>query len=557
MVHITACFAWLLLLTASALAEVSNPADSQSLYYAHLAVTALGLVFAIGMAQQAFARPQELADTPTFPRYMTSRGQYLLGSCAFILFACFVFLLIVYLHKEVIEVLKLFPGALSEQVVQAMSKNEAPYLLIVCAMGMLYLFVLQKEANWNLLLLVRNVIHSWISVPQGGRKIINEISFALTVPESILNDVVNNSVAVSRTDFRKDGKSIDRVWAELSYMKWWILQRRRRGDDGTFFAEASFGLDQLLVQYDDVSELVSLLKEGKRLPPRTTPESISAQLKPIHLKFARLVACYLLYNNGSKQRLANEARSFGLPFIDERIDNPMRYSIIYILTVILSVYLGVYGSAILFDVYWGGGLVFALTHQDVGRIFSWIMYSLSNYGLAIIAVLAARLVIWKFVGARHSSYLLTYCWTFLLACLVGPLGLTLAAKFNDVESLRNLSYIATYYELLRWGVGPGLVAVCISYFMDRQISSELPDIDTSAIVKRIGNATIFAVFTITIQLPLLLTLETTEPAWSTTKLRAVAFGTTFVITLSLALVAQFGLRRPMAPPALPMPQPAR
>jgi hypothetical protein len=112
-----------------------------------------------------------------------------------------------------------------------------------------------------------------------------------------------------------------------------------------------------------------------------------------------------------------------------------------------------------------------------------------------------------------------------------------------VSSVDKLSYVQTFASMLQWSIGPGLVAVCITYFMDRQLSSDLPDIDTSIVVKRVVNSVLFACFTIVLQLPQLLALTpSANTSWSAEKLRVVALGATFVVTLSLALVAQFGLR---------------
>jgi hypothetical protein len=232
-----------------------------------------------------------------------------------------------------------------------------------------------------------------------------------------------------------------------------------------------------------------------------------------------------------------------VPFNRETFDNPLRYSVIFLLTVIVAVYLSVYGSAVLYDLLSGKGLLFA--DQDVERVFSWIMYALSNYGLAILAVLGVRLAIWRVSGACNQSYLLVYCWTFVLAWLVGPLGLTLVAKYNGAAGVKDLSFGIAYYNMLRWGIGPGLVAVCITYFMDRQLSSDLPNIDTSIVLRRVVTSFALACFIIVLQLPQLLSLRAApDAAWNTDKLRVVALGATFVVTLSLALVAQFGLRPP-------------
>jgi hypothetical protein len=551
--QLTATLCLLLISLVPAWAEAANASESNNLFYGHVAVTALGVLFAVRMADQAFGRRAlTLADTPTFPRYMTSRGQYMLGNVAFIAFASFVFLLILYLHREVVQVAEVAGLPVPKGVSDAIEKNEASYLMIIFAMGGVYLFLLRKENEWNVLLMMRDLIQTWISVPQLGNKIVDEIQYALKIPAGCLPDVIRDSVALSESDFSKDRRTIDRRWAELSYMRWWILERRGSGDDATFFAEPSFGLEELLGQYNTISLAVTLLKAGTPLQPPTTAESVSSDLRVLHRKFCRLVACYLLYRNGSKQRLAVEARKFGIPFADEHCDNPLRYSIIFLLTLIAAVNLGVYGSAILFDLYSGERLLFALANQEFDRIFSWTMYALSNYGLAIVVVLAVRLAMWRYFEINNQSRLVIYCWTFVLAFLVGPLGLTLAVKLSGHPIAQQLSYPVAYYNMLRWGVGPGLVAVCISYFMDRQLSSDLPNIDSSAIARRVVITVAFACFTVLLQCSQLLA-ATGDPTWSNSKLRSVAVGTTFVVTLALALVAQFGLRKPSQHTPLPMP----
>jgi hypothetical protein len=252
-----------------------------------------------------------------------------------------------------------------------------------------------------------------------------------------------------------------------------------------------------------------------------------------------------------------EARRFGIPFPNEEFDNPLHYSIIFLLTVFAAVNLGVYGSAVVFDLFDGERLLFALSHQDFDRILNWTVYALSNYGFAIVVVLAVRLLSWRYAGPTHQSRLLTYCWTFVLACAVGPLGLTIVAKCDPHSIVGNTSDLEAYYYMLRWGVGPGLVTVCISYFMDRQLSSELPNIDTSEMFRRVLSGLAFACFTIVVQLPQLLTAKG-EPTWPESKLHSVAVGTTFIVTLALALVAQFGLRKPGQdePRAIPVSTPA-
>jgi hypothetical protein len=90
-----------------------------------------------------------------------------------------------------------------------------------------------------------------------------------------------------------------------------------------------------------------------------------------------------------------------------------------------SVYLGVYASGIAYDLMTGAGLNIA---QDPGRAQTWALYSLSNYGVAIVAVLLLR-VVSPYLGlGLHQTHLTTYCWTFAIA-FVNCFGFALITLF--------------------------------------------------------------------------------------------------------------------------------
>jgi len=102
----------LLIACAPALAQQGEPAADMSLsvpWLTHLAITLIGMMFAVRLALEAFDRRSlSVADVPTVPRYMTSPQQYRLGSWMFVIFACGFFLLLVYEHRQVVEVASVF-----------------------------------------------------------------------------------------------------------------------------------------------------------------------------------------------------------------------------------------------------------------------------------------------------------------------------------------------------------------------------------------------------------------------------------------------------------------
>jgi len=507
-------------------------------------MTVLGVAVAVRLANQAFGRREvNLADVPTFPKYMTSQQQYRLGSIAFVIFASGFFLLLVYAHKEVAKAADVFGEGLAKNIIDAVKDDAAPYLLVVAAMGAVYLYCLTKEANWNVLLMMRDAIQSWISIPQLAGQIVAQIQFSLNVPPDLVGEVLRNSPEVVDQDFHKDRNTPDRIWAVTCYMKWWLTKGQDAGEDAIFFTDKSFGFEELLLQFEDATTRMRAWKAGGAIDPLAAAQLVN-NIKALHNRFSRLVACYLIYRNASSEALRVEAKKLGIELgSPATAENPMRYWIVYILALMASVYVGVYASGIVYDLITGAGLNVV---QDPERAQSWILYSLSNYGVAIIAVLLLR-VVSPYLGlGEHQTHLVTYCWTFVIAFITGPFGLAIAVHLFGPIKYETMPLLQVFYQMLWWGLGPALVAVYISYYLDRQTCHDLPDINHSyaTVFWRLLNCTGFAAITVFLLLPPLLAMQAqSDAAWDTPKLRFVASGTVFVVALGLALAAQFALRK--------------
>jgi hypothetical protein len=221
-------FAGILLLAICDPAYAQDGSVVQNFSWAHLAMTVLGITVAVRLAFLAFERRAlNVADVPTFPRYMTCRQDYRLGICMFMTFASGFFLLLVYAHDEVAALLALlnkFGMQLPKGLIDGLKDASAPYLVVIFVMGAVYLYCLTKEGDWNALLMMRNAIQSWISIPQLADEIVAQIQFALNVPVDVVPRVVRSSPGLIEEDFTKDRSTPDRIWAETCYMKWWLTQ---------------------------------------------------------------------------------------------------------------------------------------------------------------------------------------------------------------------------------------------------------------------------------------------------------------------------------------------
>ncbi|WP_374940785.1 hypothetical protein [Bradyrhizobium sp. SRS-191] len=550
-----------LLAASPALAQLTPTASPQidASVVTHWAITLLGLATAARLAWRAFGRDVAVDEFPTIPRYMTNRSQYLLGSIAYTLFACAVFLVLVQEHQPILAMTP--SGIIPEPILQAVKQNSASYIVVVVAIGAIYLYLLTKEADWNLLLGMRDVIHLWISVPQLAKEIIAQIRFALRVSPQTIAQVVASSRALTERDFQKDYLTPDRLWAEICYMKWWLERGHEAGNDATFFIEDSFGFEKLIAEFDQTAWTMEQWKAGSAA--NLAMADFAQKIKNLHTRFARLIACYLIYRNASRRDLCKEAYEFGVVIVPPRLQNPLHYWTIYAVALIAAAHLGVYLSAVTFDALNGKGLVMG---QASDRMLAWVLYSMSNFGFAITLVLLLRLATSELVPAMNQSLMVTYCWSFLVAFAAGPFGLALAVHFFGEDASRALPFSELYFRMLRWGLGPALVSVYISYYLDRQTCPDLPDIDMSAgrIVWRLLNCLAFSLGVVFLLLPSLLTLVAPEGAtWDTNKLRFLATGTTFSIAYGLAFAAQFALVKPRqrlrvdprSPPAMNSPAP--
>jgi len=85
----------------------------------------------------------------------------------------------VFLHRHVVAAASVFQPQLpqlGQTAFKAIQDQSPSYLLIVFTMGGLYLYLLTKEAEWNVLLKMRDTIHCWISIPGLAKNIVDRPS---------------------------------------------------------------------------------------------------------------------------------------------------------------------------------------------------------------------------------------------------------------------------------------------------------------------------------------------------------------------------------------------
>ena len=264
-------------------------------------------------------------------------------------------------------------------------------------------------------------------------------------------------------------------------------------------------------------------------------------------RLARLISCYIVFMSSSRLSISKMSGDIGINSDEEALENPLRYSAIYVAALALAVYFGVYSAAVVYDLIQGVPIKSAFLNQDSSLVWRWVFLSFGDYGIPVLAILALRNILWKVSPIREYPIVVAYAWIFLLATLLSAIGLSFMSEFVGKYAGQWGQFLYVCQQELRWSIGPAMTCVYINHYLDRQIDPLQPNIERASkhALRRISHAILFTLLVLAMALPSLPSIQA-DPlsSWDVSKLRFVAMVTIFFVTMTLALVAQFALIKP-------------
>ena len=532
-----------------AVAQALDPVHPDTfLYTVQTVLLILGMAFAGYWAYEAFdAPPIKLGDGPTLPRYMTQPSQYRLGVIAYVGVCLLVYALIAYFHKPLLPLVRVLAPELYQAIDKSMSDGSLPYPLVVIFSAAMFVVLMKLDNDWNPLFVLRRVVHGWVSIPQLANALMVMTRDELVVPIEARSQVAGSpdTPYVTVDDFDKDRQSLDRHWAELCYIRLWLERYRAQGSHFTFFNEPSFAWEKLQSDYDGARSLVAPLKRGD-VTDSSIFADVAAKVESLRRQYCRLAACFLVFKNQTRKNALGDAKEFGVTITpDLPRANPLRYTVIFFVAIMIAIYLGVSVSATTWDLL-HGGISTALT-QDPDLITWWIGYALAIYGMPIFAVLLLRYLGWTIDPGQPNSYLISYATVFLVGLGVSVACLVIAIKLAGTTPAATMSLHDLILTRLKWSISPAIVSVYIAYHVDRQIDPLLPDIGSSEfwrLPQRLMSCFFFGLLVAGFSAFPALSISTSFTMWPVDKQRLVIVGTIFIIGVIMALVGEFCLIKP-------------
>jgi hypothetical protein len=341
-------------------------------------------------------------------------------------------------------------------------------------------------------------------------------------------------------DFDKDRRSLDRHWAELCYIWLWLEHHRAQGSHFTFFNEPSFAWEQLQTDYDNARDRIAPLKRGDVTDTNIFAD-VAGKVDSLRRQYCRLAACFLVFKNETQKDALRDAKQFGVTITpDAPRANPLRYTVIFVATIIIAIYFGVSLSAMTWD----------LLHHNPVTVDSeiatkWMYYALANYGMPIVAVLLLRYLGWRSDRSQPNSYLISYAAIFLVALCVAATCLAIAQVIAGQVAMDGFGQ--QLYKNVKWGISPAVVSIYMAYHVDRQIDPLLPDIGSFEhwrLPQRLMSCVFFGILVTGFSVLPTLAISVSQPPWPVGKLQIVIIGTIFIIGLTMALVGEFLLVAP-------------
>ena len=516
----------------------ASPAGAQAvLFYALLLA---GFFLAGYLGADAFRRRQfQLADLPTLPRYMTRPPLFQLGTAAFVAVCLLIYAIIVAFYRDFLPVVQFFDPTAYEALLK-LSQSGAYTTGVLVGIAMFFL-LLTKEHRANVLLVLRDAIYSWVAIPRKCSELMTLIRDNLEIPAAAVEQVLSSRYArnLSARDFAKDKETPDRKLAEISYMIWWLRQREKTGDNVTFFAEPSLLWEDVKAAYARVADKVEHdLKGG---PPLTYSQAdeIFGAINALHAKSLRMVACFLIYDNGDDGALWRSANQFGVVHDARVIRNPASSCIVYACAVMLTTYLSVSLAAVLFDWMVTGSLAQAFAHVDAVRTWRWVAYAVAIYCVPLVALLVARFVTQQLnpreAPARSMSH---YAIAFLASMALATLTLAVMLKLLSPRAAAS-GVFDLMSNSVRWSLAPAIAGVYVVYCLDT-VSEHVALTARAVGLRLLAGLGLGALFVLFAAFP---TAGITLPegdTWTVGKAQFVTLASTFAIGFVVGALATFG-----------------
>lgn len=519
------------------------------------ALFVFGLIVTGYWSYQAFTRRQfELEETPTLPRYMTRRPLFLYGMVAFIMLSLCLYGLIVFFFEDLLPLLQYIHIPTYDLAIAAKGDGSLTLPLIIVVAAAIFIALLRIENRFNVVLVMRNIVHSWAAIPRKTAEFVSLAREALDVPMEERRAVTDDpgTPFVSLEDFKKNRDTLERRWAESSYMKNWLSRQEASGRHASFFREPTLLWEQVKNSYSKAAQEVGIIRNSDENDSITSEfiKGVADGVVALHRSLCRLSGCFLIYGNNKENDLWDEAEKFGLSGRPVHTPNPLWRMPLFVVGVVVAVFVGCLASAIMFDFLVPGHSLFQAFKNNLQdeTVYRWIGFALFVWFIPILVTLSFRYFDHRINPRAPGIYPANYAFNSILGAVIAAISLTSAIYILSPSdpSLAEKGFGELLFRNFRWSAGPGILCAFIAFRLDTFRLREEP----VWLLRRLGWIAVCVLVIGLAILPPTFAIEQKVGLWSLDKTYTVVIVTILTIALTLASIAEYSrIRSPQHPQA--------
>lgn len=495
----------------------------------------LGSIYAGFVAYSTFeSQTVDMGGIPVLPKYLTRKPLYVSGLAAYVGFSVIIFVALSLYYKDLYPFIKyIVPSAINDLIEPRAGKPTLPVVALIIG-GVLYIAVLQWRSGYNPVTVIRRGIMRWASIPTATNVIRNEIIHGLTVPKDWRVRLTSTEKArfVELKHFEQRQGSPERCWAEISYLRAWILSQQSECNRPGFFQDNEVKFDEIVNdpggRYAQALDLANaLFTQSKR------GGEVEKKLREVHECLAWLVGCFLVYSNSKKVSLIRAARSLGIVFPDDLVAlPPVGTILVFLVAISATAVFSTGGAAALYDLSqgeeFGGGVI--------GDILGpWTLATVLLYVFPVVVVILVRYLselVDRWTLRPHIEF-------YAFAGLMG-FGLSLAAVIALAKyrhpALATKDMWTLIGSLWIWSLAPAVATALVAVRMDPFPAAEKWRKGYRNVLVSVG----FALALCLIVLWVMTIHPVAAETWTPEKTRAVGSAVAFAIGLALGLLAGKG-----------------
>ncbi len=520
-----------------------------------VALFIFGLIVTGYWSYQAFTRRQfQVEETPTLPRYMTRRPLFYYGMGAFIISSLCIYGLMFFFFKDFLPILRLFNGPAFDVAATAQEVGALKLPLIIVLAAAIFIGLLKIEHRFNPVMVFRNIVHAWAAIPRKTGELVANARGSLEVPSDERKGVANDpeKYFVALGDFKKNRGTLERRWAESSYMKRWLSQQEVTGRHASFFKAPTLLWEQVGKSYGKAAQQVGIIRNSDENTGVTAEfiEDVARDVEAVQRSLCRLSVCFLIYDNNQEKDLWDAAEAFGIPGRPVHIPNPLWRMPLFFVGVVVAVFVGCLASAIMFDFFVPGHSLFQALKENFQdeTVYRWIGFALFVWCIPILVTLSFRYFDHRINPRAPGIYPANYAFNSILGAVIAAVSLTSAIYILSPSdpSLAEKGFGELLFRNFRWSAGPGILCAFIAFRLDTFRLREEP----VWLLRRLGWIAVCVLVIGLAILPPTFAIEQKVGLWSLDKTYTVVIGTILTIALTLASIAEYSrIRSPQRPQA--------